>query len=176
MQTIFPLLVFKLFFFFAFMCTTLFSLCCSISTETILLTVWSGSLLTWSVNRWWEYNKQGQSKSKLPTARCRFGKLYPGNWSFLHRLLCLLFTSYLIMLQTPSPARNSPVTLNHSGSHIKGAGTKMRLSERFITVWEWSVLIMWSVKSGIQPSFHIVFLVPLEFSHIGFASTSTHIL
>ncbi len=69
------------------------------STETILLTVWSHSLLTWPLNRRREYNKQGQSKSNPPSTRCRFGKLYPGKWSFLKPFVVILS----IMLQNSSP-------------------------------------------------------------------------
>lgn len=167
------------------LCSTFF--CCHVhhcsvlavpyQLETILLTVWSGSLLTWSVNHRWEYNKQGESKSKLPTARCRFGKLYPGKWSFLSRLSCLLF--YFLSDHASNPifypqSPNSPVTLNHSGSHTERAEDKTRLSQRVISVWEcYSCGVL---ESGVQPSFHIVLIVSLDFSHIGSASTPTHSL
>lgn len=57
--------------------------------EIILLTVWSGSLLTWLLNRRWDNSKQGKSKSYPPPTRCSFGKLYSGKWLFLRCVLCL---------------------------------------------------------------------------------------
>lgn len=73
------------------MCVSLCSACYYTSTETLLLTVWSGSMLTWHLYRRWDINKQGLSKSKLPTTRCSVGKLYPGKWSFLSHLLSLFY-------------------------------------------------------------------------------------
>lgn len=95
---------------------------CITSTETILLTVWSRSLLTWPLNRRWDYNKQGQSKSNPPSTRCRFGKLYPGKWSFLKLFVVILLTisldhaSKFIFSFPQSP--NSPMVSIHSGYHF----------------------------------------------------------
>lgn len=74
------------------MCVSLCSACYYTSTDTLLLTVWSGSMLTWHLYRRWDINKQGLSKSKLPTERCGVGKLYPGKWSFLSHLLWLFLS------------------------------------------------------------------------------------
>lgn len=60
-----------------------------IEFEIILLTVWSGSLLTWLLNRRWDNSKQGKSKSYPPPTRCSFGKLYSGKSLFLRCFLCL---------------------------------------------------------------------------------------
>lgn len=55
-----------------------FSSVLHISPETILLTVRSGSVLTWHRSRGWGYSKQGQSQCNPPATPCSFGKLYPG--------------------------------------------------------------------------------------------------
>lgn len=95
---------------------------CITSTETILLTVWSRSLLTWPLNHRREYNKQGQSKSNPPSTSCCFGKLYPGKWSFLKLFVVILLTisldhaSKFIFSFPQSP--NSPVVSIHSGYHF----------------------------------------------------------
>lgn len=84
--------------------------------KTTLLTVWSGSLLTWPLNRRRDYNKQGHSKSNPPSTRCRFGKLYPGK-PFLKSHLLWLFL--LLMLQNSSQSPNSPMVSIH---HFKNKG------------------------------------------------------
>lgn len=88
------------------------------STETILLTVWSGSLLTW----WWDNSKQGQSKSNPPATRYSFGKLYSGKWAFLSHLLWLFLFSRSFSNSIHhfycTWSQNSPVSFNHYGNHI----------------------------------------------------------
>lgn len=107
--------------------------------QTTLLTVWSGSLLTWPLNRRRDYNKQGQSKSNPPSTRCRFGKLYPGK-PFLKSHLLWLFL--LIMLQNSSQSPNSPMVSIH---HFKSKGleelhvqSESRFQPFFHTVCHWS--------------------------------------
>lgn len=68
----------------------------TINKKIILLTVWSGSLLTWLLNRRWDNSKQGKSKSYPPPTRCSFGKLYSGKWLFLSCFLCLLLLQIII--------------------------------------------------------------------------------
>lgn len=94
--------------------------------EIILLTVRSGSLLTWLLNRRWDNSKQGKSKSYPPPTRCSFGKLYSGKWLFLRCVLCLFFPPdhhhlYCIW------SLKSPVALNHLDNHWS-AGLLMSLT------------------------------------------------
>lgn len=92
---------------------------CITSTETILLTVWSRSLLTWPLNRRWDYNKQGQSKSNPPSTRCCFGKLYPGKWSFLKPFVVTISLDHASKFIFSSPqSPNSPMVSIHSGYHF----------------------------------------------------------
>lgn len=118
------------------------------STETILLTVWSRSLLTRSLNRRRDYNKQGQSKSNPPSTRCRFGKLYPGKWSFLKPFVVILLiisldhASKFIFSSPQSP--NSPVISIHSGYHLKNKGQR---DAQQVAI---SVLVMSSLRESIS--------------------------
>lgn len=130
------------------------------STETILLTVWSCSLLTWPLNRWREYNKQGQSKSNPPSTRCRFGKLYPGKWSFLKPFVVILLTisldhaSKFIFSSPQSP--NSPMVSIHPGYHFENKGLAGR---EMLRGWPSVCRSCWVSASRSQPFFHIVLIV-----------------
>lgn len=115
------------------------------STETILLTVWSRSLLTWPLNRRRDYNKQGQSKSNPPSTRCRFGKLYPGKWSFLKPSVVILL---IISLDHASKfifsSPQSPVLSIHSGFHLTKKGQR---EARQVAI---RVLVMSSLRESIS--------------------------
>ncbi len=134
------------------------------STETILLTVWSHSLLTWPLNRRREYNKQGQSKSNPPSTRCRFGKLYPGKWSFLKPFVVIL-SCFKIHLLPQSP--NSPMVSIHPGITLRIKGLQAR---EMLSGWPSVCRSCWVSASRSQPFFHIVPIV-CGWSQ---ASVSTH--
>lgn len=129
------------------------------STETILLTVWSRSLLTWPLNRRREYNKQGQSKSNPPSTRCRFGKLYPGKWSFLKPFVVIRLT---ISLDHASKFISSPNHQIHQwyrfilGITLRIKGLQAR---EMLRGWPSVCRSCWVSASRSQPFFHIVPIV-----------------
>lgn len=127
------------------------------STETILLTVWSRSLLTWSLNRRRDYNKQGQSKSNPPSTRCGFGKLYPGKWSFLKPFVVILL---IISLDHASKfIFSSPITKFTNGIDSFWVSLKESRAFEAREMLSWSPSCVGHVESSesrFQPLLHIV--------------------